>query len=68
MEDQPIKIEMRLSAIWMIVNAKNEFSSYENYRALDVTQKTAMVSAFTESGSRCSKEPLRKVERSRTEK
>jgi hypothetical protein len=30
-----------LCAIWMIVNAKNDISSYEIHRALGVTQKTA---------------------------
>lgn len=40
-EDSPIKLDKWLSAIWMIVNAKNGVSSYEMHRALGVTQKTA---------------------------
>lgn len=41
MEDSPIKLDKWLSAMWMIVNAKNGISSYEIHRALGVTQKTA---------------------------
>ena len=41
MEDTPIGLDKWLSAIWLIVNAKNGISSYEIHRALGVTQKTA---------------------------
>src|ERR1051325_10626162 len=40
MEDSPIGLDKWLSAIWLIVNAKNGISSYEVHRALGVTQKT----------------------------
>jgi len=40
-EDSPIKLHKWLCAIWMIVNAKHDVSSYEIHRALNVTQKTA---------------------------
>jgi len=41
MEDSPIGLDKWLSAIWLIVNAKNGISSYEVHRAIGVTQKTA---------------------------
>ena len=41
MEDSPIGLDKWLPAIWLIVNAKNDISSYELHRALGVTQKTA---------------------------
>jgi len=41
MEDSPIGLDKWLSAIWLIVNAKNGISSYEIHRALDITQKSA---------------------------
>jgi len=41
MEDSPIKLDKWLTAIWMIVNAKNGISSYEIGRAIGVTQKSA---------------------------
>ncbi len=41
MEDSPIGLDKWLSAIWLIVNAKNGVSSYEIGRSLGVTQKTA---------------------------
>lgn len=40
-EDSPIGLDKWLSAVWMIVNAKNGVSSYEIHRSLGVTQKTA---------------------------
>ncbi len=40
-EDSPLPLDKWLCAIWMIVNAKNGVSSYEIYRAIGVTQKTA---------------------------
>lgn len=40
-EDSPIKLTKWLVAMWLIVNAKNGISSYELYRAIGVTQKTA---------------------------
>jgi transposase-like protein len=41
MEDSPITLDKWLSAMWMIVNAKNGVSSYEIHRAIGVTQKSA---------------------------
>jgi transposase-like protein len=41
MEDSPIGLDKWLSAIWLIVNAKNGISSYEVHRALGITQKSA---------------------------
>ena len=41
MEDSPIGLDKWLTAIWLIVNAKNGISSYELHRSLGVTQKTA---------------------------
>ena len=40
-EDSPIKLTKWLTAMWLIVNAKNGISSYELHRAIGVTQKTA---------------------------
>ncbi len=40
-EDSPLPLAKWLSAIWLIVNAKNGVSSYEIHRAIGVTQKTA---------------------------
>jgi len=40
-EDSPLGLDKWLSAVWLIVNAKNGVSSYEIHRALGVTQKTA---------------------------
>lgn len=41
MEDSPIPLDKWLSAMWMIVNAKNGISSYEIHRALGIMQKSA---------------------------
>ncbi|MCI0563093.1 MAG: IS1595 family transposase, partial [Nitrososphaera sp.] len=41
MEDSPIRLDKWLSAIWIIVNAKNGVSSYEIHRSLGITQKSA---------------------------
>jgi transposase-like protein len=41
LEDSPIGLDKWLSAIWLIVNAKNGISSYEIHRSIGVTQKTA---------------------------
>jgi transposase-like protein len=41
MEDSPITLDKWLSAMWMIVNAKNGISSYEIHRAVGVTQRSA---------------------------
>lgn len=41
MEDSPIGLDKWLSAIWLIVNAKNGISSYEIHRSLGITQKSA---------------------------
>ncbi|MFN2576479.1 MAG: IS1595 family transposase [Pyrinomonadaceae bacterium] len=41
MEDSPIGLDKWLSAIWLIVNAKNGISSYEIHRGLGITQKSA---------------------------
>lgn len=41
MEDSPIGLDKWLSAIWMIVGAKNGISSYEIHRGLGITQKSA---------------------------
>jgi transposase-like protein len=41
MEDSPIGLDKWLSAIWLIVNAKNGISSYEIHRAIGITQKSA---------------------------
>jgi len=41
MEDSPIGLDKWLSAMWLIVNAKNGVSSYEIHRAIGVTQKSA---------------------------
>ncbi|MCI0563956.1 MAG: IS1595 family transposase, partial [Nitrososphaera sp.] len=41
MEDSPIGLDKWLSAIWIIVNAKNGVSSYEIHRSLGITQKSA---------------------------
>lgn len=40
-EDSPIGLDKWLTAMWLIVNAKNGISSYEIHRAIGVTQKTA---------------------------
>jgi transposase-like protein len=40
-EDSPISLDKWLTAMWMIVNAKNGVSSWEIHRAFKVTQKTA---------------------------
>ena len=37
-EDSPISLDKWLTAIWMIVNAKNGVSSWEIHRAVKVTQ------------------------------
>jgi len=41
MEDSPIGLDKWLSAIWLIVSAKNGISSYEIHRSLGITQKSA---------------------------
>lgn len=41
MEDSPIGLDKWLSAIWLIVNAKNGISSYEIHRGVGITQKSA---------------------------
>ncbi len=41
MEDSPIGLDKWLCALWLIINCKNEISSYEVARDLDVTQETA---------------------------
>jgi hypothetical protein len=41
MKDSPIGLDKWLTAMWLIVNAKNGISSYEVHRAIGVTQKTA---------------------------
>jgi transposase-like protein len=41
MEDSPIGLDKWLSAIWLIVNAKNGISSYEIHRAIGITQKSS---------------------------
>src|SRR5258708_29774669 len=40
-EDSPISLDKWLTAVWMISNCKNGFSSYEVARAIGVTQKSA---------------------------
>ena len=40
-EDSPIFLGKWLTAIWLILNAKNGISSYEIHRSIGVTQKTA---------------------------
>ena len=40
-EDSPIALKKWLTALWLIVNAKNGISSYEVHRAIGVTQKSA---------------------------
>ena len=40
-EDSPIKLSQWLPAVWLLVNCKNDISSYELSRHLGVTQKTA---------------------------
>src|SRR5688572_4388594 len=40
-EDSPVSLDKWLTAMWLIVNAKNGISSYEIHRAIGVTQKTA---------------------------
>src|ERR687896_435756 len=39
LEDSPIGLDKWLSAIWLIVSAKNGISSYEIHRSLGITQK-----------------------------
>ena len=41
MEDSPIGLDKWLTAMWLIVNAKNGISSYEIARDLDITQRSA---------------------------
>jgi transposase-like protein len=41
MEDSPIGLDKWLTAMWLIVNAKNGISSYEIHRSVGVTQKSA---------------------------
>ena len=40
-EDSPISLDKWLTAMWMIVNAKNGVSSWEIHRSVKVTQKSA---------------------------
>jgi transposase-like protein len=40
-EDSPIKLDKWLTAMWLLVNAKNGISSMEIHRSIGVTQKTA---------------------------
>jgi transposase-like protein len=40
-EDSPLPLSKWMTAVWMIVNAKNGISSWEIHRALGLTQKTA---------------------------
>ena len=40
-EDSPLKLDIWLTAMWLIANAKNGISSYEIHRALGITQKSA---------------------------
>jgi len=40
-EDSPLPLSKWMTALWMVVNCKNGISSWENHRALGVTQKTA---------------------------
>lgn len=40
-EDSPLGLDKWLSALWLIVNAKNGISSHEVHRDLGVTQKSA---------------------------
>jgi transposase-like protein len=40
-EDSPLGLDKWFVAMWLIVNAKNEISSWELHRAIGVTQKTA---------------------------
>ena len=41
MEDSPLGLDIWLTGIWLIANAKNGISSYEIHRALGITQKSA---------------------------
>jgi transposase-like protein len=41
MEDSPLGLDKWLTAIWLIVNAKNGISSYEIHRSIGITQKSA---------------------------
>jgi len=41
MEDSPLKLDVWLTAIWLIANCKNGISSYELHRDLGITQKSA---------------------------
>jgi transposase-like protein len=41
MEDSPLGLDKWLTAMWLIVNAKNGISSYEVHRDLGITQKSA---------------------------
>ena len=55
-EDSPISLGKWLTAIWLILNAKNGISSYEIHRSIGVTQKTAWfmlhrIRAAVETGS-----------------
>lgn len=40
-EDSPVALDKWLTAMWMLVNAKNGVSSYEIARSIGVTQQTA---------------------------
>jgi transposase-like protein len=40
-EDSPVPLDKWLTAIWMLANCKNGFSSYEVASAIGVTQKSA---------------------------
>ncbi|MDE2105228.1 MAG: IS1595 family transposase [Patescibacteria group bacterium] len=40
-EDSPLPLSKWMTAVWLIVNAKNGISSWELHRAIGVTQKTA---------------------------
>jgi hypothetical protein len=40
-EDSPLGLEKWLAAIWLLVNCKNDISSYEVARDLGVSQKSA---------------------------
>lgn len=40
-EDSPLGLDKWLTAMWLIVNAKNGISSYEIHRAIGITQKSA---------------------------
>jgi hypothetical protein len=51
-EDSPLGLDKWLPVMWMLVNCKNDVSSWEIHRAIGVTQKTAWFMLLTRATAR----------------